>query len=229
MITVRDVTFEYPQSTFALNVPRLDVPAGEHFAITGPSGCGKTTLLQILAGILPASAGQVQVAGVELSAMSGTERRSFRITSVGQVFQNFELLESLNLGDNILLPYLINGALKLDAGARTRAAELAMSVGLGEMLNRSVTMLSQGERQRAAICRSVITRPKLILADEPTGNLDANSKLATMNLLHEQARAASATLIVVTHDYSLLGDFDRHLDFAEIAAEAVVSTSEDSR
>ena len=160
--------------------------------------------------------------------MSDTERRRFRIASVGQVFQDFELLEPLKLGENILLPYLINGALKLDAGVRTRAAELATSVGLGEMLNRPVTKLSQGERQRVAICRAVITRPKLILADEPTGNLDASSKLATMKLLHEQARAADATLIVVTHDHSLLGSFDRHLDFTEIAAEAV-SSSEDSR
>ena len=228
MITVRDVTFEYPQSTFALRVPQLDVPSGEHLAITGASGCGKTTLLQILAGILPASAGQVQVAGVELSSMSDTERRRFRIRSVGQVFQDFELLESLKLGENILLPYLINGALKLDAGVRTRVAELATSVGLGKLLNRPVTKLSQGERQRVAICRAVITRPKLILADEPTGNLDANSKLATMKLLHEQARATDATLIVVTHDHSLLNGFDRHLDFAEIAAEAAVSSSEDS-
>ena len=218
MITVRDVTFEYPQSTFALNVPRLDVAAGEHFALTGPSGCGKTTLLQMLAGILPASAGQVQVAGVELSAMSGTERRSFRIASVGQVFQNFELLESLNLGDNILLPYLINGALKLDAGARTRAAELALSVGLGEMLNRSVTMLSQGERQRAAICRSVITRPKLILADEPTGNLDPANKRVILDELIEAARDREAAVLAVTHDHDLLDAFDDVVDLGHAVA-----------
>ena len=229
MIRAQNLHFRYSQSEFDLQIADLSVTAGEHVAITGPSGCGKTTLLQILAGILPAIAGQVQVGGVALSSMSDTERRRFRITSVGQVFQDFELLESLKLGENILLPYLINGALKLDSSVRTRAAELATSVGLGEMLNRPVTKLSQGERQRVAICRAVITRPKLILADEPTGNLDANSKLATMKLLHEQARAANATLIVVTHDYSLLGGFDRHLDFAEIAAEAVASSSEGSQ
>ena len=229
MIMAQNLHFRYSHSEFELQIADLSVAAGEHLAITGPSGCGKTTLLQILAGILPASAGLVQIGDNELSSLSDTERRRFRITSVGQVFQDFELLESLKLGENILLPYLINGALTLDASVRTRAAELAMSVGLGELLNRPVANLSQGERQRLAICRAVITRPKLILADEPTGNLDANSKLATMKLLHEQARATDATLIVVTHDHSLLGGFDRHLDFAEIAAEAVANSSEDSR
>lgn len=231
MITVRDVTFEYPQSTFALSIPQFEVSSGEHLAVTGPSGCGKTTLLQMLAGVLTASSGAVRVGDAELSAMSDAERRRFRITSVGQVFQDFELLESLRLGENILLPYFINGALNFDATVRSRAENLASSVGLRDLLNRPVTKLSQGERQRVAICRAVVANPKWILADEPTGNLDAKSKLATMQLLHDQARAADATLIVVTHDHSLLGGFDRHVDFAEITAgagETATSASEDA-
>lgn len=222
MITVRDVIFEYPQSSFTLRVPHLDIAQGEHLAITGPSGCGKTTLLQILAGILIPSSGEVRVGDVELTSMRDPERRRFRITSVGQVFQDFELLESLRPGENILLPYLINRALKLDATVRSRAETLANSVGLSQLRNRPVTKLSQGERQRVAICRAVIANPSLILADEPTGNLDSQTKLATMKVLHEQARTAGATLVVVTHDHELLGGFERCVDFARIAPDGAV-------
>lgn len=223
MISVRDVTFEYPQSTFTLSVLELDFVSGEQVAITGPSGCGKTTLLQMFAGILKPAAGIIRAGDAQLTSMSDAERRRFRITSVGQVFQDFELLESLRLVENILLPFMINGALRLDETVRARARLLAESVGLGEFLNRPVTKLSQGERQRAAICRAVITKPGLILADEPTGNLDSQTRLTTMSLLHEQARAANATLVVVTHDHELLGGFDRVFDFAEILSTGLSS------
>jgi putative ABC transport system ATP-binding protein len=221
MISLRNVTFEYRQSTFTLSIPRLDINSGEHVAITGPSGCGKTTLLQVLAGILKPASGEVQIGDTRLTAMSDSERRRFRITAVGQVFQDFELLESLSLVENILLPFRINGALKLDQTVRDRGSTLAKSVGLSEFLGRPVTKLSQGERQRVAICRAVIAKPSLILADEPTGNLDSRTKLKTMKLLHEQARTTDATLIVVTHDHSLLGGFDRTIDFAEIAPDSL--------
>lgn len=220
MIRIRNLQFGYGSSEFSLSIPALDVAAGEHLAITGPSGCGKTTLLEVLSGVLRANSGVVRVGEAELNSLSDASRRRFRITSVGQVFQDLELLDSLRLGENILLPYFINGALKLDSAVRARAESLAESVGLHGDLKRPVTHLSRGERQRLAICRALITRPQLILADEPTGNLDPTSKNATMKLLYEQTRAAGATLVVVTHDHGLLDLFDRHLDFAEIVGEA---------
>ena len=219
MISLDDVRFDFPQTAFSLRIGSLEIAPDEHVAITGPSGCGKTTLLQILSGILKPVSGAVRIGDAELTSMSDAERRRFRITSVGQVFQDFELLESLRLVENILLPFMINGALILDGPVRARARSLAESVGLGEFLNRPVTKLSQGERQRVAICRAVITKPSLILADEPTGNLDSLTKLTIMKLLHDQARATGASLVVVTHDHELLSGFDRSLDFVEIASQ----------
>ena len=218
MITLRDITFQYPQSTFGLDIPQLEVNSGEHLAVTGSSGCGKTTLLRILAGILIPRAGQVRVTGQEITALNDAARRRFRIRSIGQVFQTFELIESLRMLENILLPFMINGALALDADARNRARLLAESTGLGEQLYLPVNRLSQGERQRVEICRAVITKPPQILADEPTGNLDSQTSQSVMQLLHEQARKSNATFVAVTHDRECLSGFDRTVDFADLTA-----------
>ena len=218
MIALHNVHFQYPRSTFVLSIPEWHVGAGKQIALTGPSGCGKTTLLHMLAGILVPNAGDIVVAGRNVASMSDSGRRAFRVTSVGQVFQSFELLESLSLLENILVGYRIHPALRLDSEARSRATAIAESLGLGDLLHRSVTKLSQGEQQRAAICRAVVTRPKLILADEPTGNLDPDAKLATMQSLRDQARSVDAALVVVTHDQSILGDFDEVISLDEITA-----------
>jgi putative ABC transport system ATP-binding protein len=218
MIVLRDITYAYPHSTFNLNIPRLEVQSGEHLALTGASGCGKTTLLRIFAGILVPHSGQVRVFDREMTALGDATRRQLRICSIGQVFQTFELIESHRLIENILLPFMINGALTLDADARQRARLLAETAGLEKQLQQPVSRLSQGERQRVAICRALVTKPPLILADEPTGNLDSKTSQSAMQLLHDQARISGSTFVAVTHDHGCLHSFDRTVDFSDLTA-----------
>ena len=143
-------------------------------------------------------------------------RRRFRIGNIGQVFQAFELLEYLSVEQNILLPRLIDPASRADAAALERAAELLDTVGLAEKAGQRPSRLSHGERQRVAVCRALLNRPQLLLADEPTGNLDQVNKQNVVDLLVEQARAHSSTLLMVTHDRGLLDSFARVIDFEEL-------------
>ena len=216
MIEMRDVTFVYPGGASGLRMPRLHVDAGATVALIGPSGCGKTTLLYLLAGILAPRTGVIRVADVELSAQSDAARRDFRISRIGMIFQAFELLEYLTVRENILLPYRVNRSLRMDGDVRASVEALAESVGIAEALDRYPDHLSQGERQRVAVSRALITRPPLIFADEPTGNLDPRISRATVQLILDQARARGATVLMVTHDYSLLDRFDRVVDFEQL-------------
>ena len=213
MIELQDVSFRYPDGGFSLQLPRLKIRQGESVAIVGPSGSGKSTLLSLIAGIQTPSSGRVITSGVDLTAVDDASRREFRIRGVGLVFQEFALLEYLTVLDNILLPYRIHPALNLDGGVRTRAIELAGQVGMGDKLGRFVTRLSQGEKQRVAVCRALIADPGLLLADEPTGNLDPASTEKVMDSLFAAAASRGATLVVVTHEHDLLDRFDRIIDF----------------
>jgi putative ABC transport system ATP-binding protein len=204
---------------FTLDLPRLRVARGAKVAVVGPSGCGKTTLLNLVAGILLPDAGRVAVEGRDLPALSDAERRRFRIGRIGLVFQEFELLDHLTVRDNILLPYYVNGALRLDGAVHARAAALAERLGIGRCLGKRPSALSHGERQRAAVGRALIAEPALLLADEPTGNLDPANREAILHLLFAEAGARGATLLMVTHDHSVLPRFDRVVDFERLAAE----------
>ena len=215
MINLTGVHFRYAEGSFALDVPRLVVESGERVAVIGPSGSGKTTLLHLIAGIRTPQSGKVVTRGVEVSSLDGPARRVFRIRNVGLVFQEFELLEYLNVRDNILLPYRINGSLKLDREVRRRAERLAEQVGIGDKLERLANRLSQGERQRVAVCRALIAEPELLLADEPTGNLDPANKGRVLDILLRFAEASGATLVTVTHDHDLLASFGRVVDFKD--------------
>jgi len=212
MIEIRDMLFEYPDSNFSLRATKLDIYAGRTAALIGQSGSGKTTLLHIAAGILLPKTGLVRIANTEISSQSDRSRRAFRIANIGLVFQEFELLEYLTVGQNILLPYRINPALKLSAAVRKRAEQLAGDMGIFETLGRLPDRLSQGQRQRVAICRALVTNPKIILADEPTGNLDPKTSSRIVQLLLDQAAAQEATVLMVTHDHSLLDRFDRTIN-----------------
>ena len=213
MLCVRDLRFRYREGDFTLAVPELRVQPGETVAVIGPSGSGKTTLLNLIAGIATPEQGTVAVGDLELCGLDDGARRDFRIRHVGLVFQEFELIEYLSVFDNILLPYRINPSLRLEPAVRERARELAQRVGIGDLLGRFVGRLSQGERQRAAVCRALVTEPWLLLADEPTGNLDPANKGRVLDILFEYAREAGATLLAVTHDHDLLGRFARVIDF----------------
>ncbi len=215
MIQVRDLDFARADGGFRLTVPALDVAPGEKVAIVGPSGTGKTTLLNLLSGILVPDAGQVQVDGVRIDSLGDAARRAFRISTIGFVFQSFDLVDYLSAGDNILYPYRITDRLTLDAASRARARDLAASVGLADKLMRKPAALSQGEQQRIAICRALIVQPRVLLADEATGNLDPENKTLILDLLFDQAQRHGATLVAVTHDHDLLPRFDRVIDFAD--------------
>lgn len=217
MIEIQNLEFSWPRSSFSLGIEDLQIPSGEKLAIIGPSGSGKTTLLNLLAGIEIVQSGRLTVAATELAKLSDSQRRDFRCSNIGFVFQQFELLDYLTVQDNIALPFLINQTLSADnekSAVESAITGLAQSMGIGDKLNRHPQKLSQGEKQRVAICRALVTGPELILADEPTGNLDPSNKHRTLDLLFEQADANQQTLIVVTHDMSIVDGFDRTIDFS---------------
>jgi putative ABC transport system ATP-binding protein len=219
MIDIEELQFAYAGDTFRLHIPALNVPAGQKLAIIGPSGSGKTTLLNLIAGIQAPDSGRIQVAGIPVHALDDARRRDFRITRIGFVFQDFELLDYLSVLDNILHPYRISTALRLSSDVRARAVELAGQMGIAGKLRRHAGALSQGEKQRAAICRALLSRPRLILADEATGNLDPDNKLNILELLFRAVDEHGATLVAVTHDHELLPRFERVIDFDTFRGE----------
>jgi putative ABC transport system ATP-binding protein len=215
MINIQSLKFAYPSGEFRLDIQELSVSSGEKVAVIGPSGTGKTTLLNLLAGIITPAKGTILVDGVAVNEMHDTARRNFRITNIGFIFQDFGLLDYLDVRNNILHPFRITDALQLQADVRDRAEMLAEQMGIADKLQRHPVDLSHGERQRVAICRALLTEPKLILADEATGNLDPKNKLHILELLFDSVKSHGATLLAVTHDQELLPNFDRVVNFQD--------------
>lgn len=204
-----EIKHRFP-SGFTITIPRWEVRAGAHTACIGPSGCGKTTLLRLMTGIMDPTSGKVELLGRALGALSPAQRRSLRLNEVGMVFQQLALLEHLCALDNILLPRLLGqGATPTD---RERARELAAATGIEHTLRRKPAKLSQGERQRVAICRALVAAPKLIVCDEPTGNLDPVRSRSVVELLVNEADRLGSTVVLVTHDQGLLDVFGCVLD-----------------
>ena len=219
MIHIKSMIFYYPSGEFRLEIPEFIVARGEKTAVIGPSGSGKTTLLNLIAGIMTPVKGAINVDNIKVNELSDSQRRAFRISNIGFVFQDFELLDYLNVMDNILHPFRINGALQLDNSVRRYAETLAKEMGISDKLKRASNDLSQGEKQRTAICRALLPLPKLILSDEATGNLDPPNKTRILDLLFQAVEERDATLLAVTHDYELLNRFDRVVDFNEFQLE----------
>jgi putative ABC transport system ATP-binding protein len=178
----------------------LNIAAESFIAIVGPSGSGKTTLLGLLAGLDRPTAGSVQLNGQDLSVLTDDERARFRAQNVGFVFQTFQLIPTLTALENVMVPIELAGR---DAHAETRARELLEKVGLGDRLGHYPAQLSGGEQQRVALARAFANEPKVLFADEPTGNLDAETGRLIIDLLVELNTAARTTLILVTHDLEL--------------------------
>ena len=204
MLTLDDVQFDYPgtghaERGFRLSVEGLRIQPGESVAMTGASGVGKTTVLRLAAGILRPVRGRIELAGVDLGPLAESGRRRHRLEKVGFVFQDFRLLDHLNVMQNVLLPFRL-GRLPLDADARIQATGLLERLGIATLANRDVRTLSRGEQQRTAICRALVTEPAVILADEPTGDLDRESAVSIMDLMARLNRDLGRTIVMVTHD-----------------------------
>lgn len=178
----------------------LSVAEGELVAVVGPSGCGKSTLLNVLGGLDTEYSGEVDVAGKRLTGLSDRELAAFRNRTVGFVFQAFNLLAPLTALENVMLPTFFSGAEESDAALRGRALAALDRVGLAAKASRRPAELSGGERQRVAIARALFGRPRLILCDEPTGNLDAQTGAEVIDLFVRLVREEGLTLVVVTHE-----------------------------
>ena len=218
MIAISDLAFHFPHSDFCLAVPSLRIASAERVAIIGPSGSGKTTLLHLISGILLPSRGTIRVQDRELNGLSDAALRAFRVARIGLVFQSFELVSYLDVFENILLPYRLNSALRLGPEVVRRAEQLAQATGIAQRLRYFPHRLSQVEKQRVAICRAMLPEPPLLLADEPTGNLDPSSKQRVVDLLFQQVKRTGATLLMVTHDTEIAARFPRVLNCRDFAA-----------
>jgi putative ABC transport system ATP-binding protein len=202
------VVKEFPGGVFALRGVDLEVESGEQVAVVGPSGSGKTTMLTIMGTLERSSQGEVEVAGCNVGRASDKELAGLRAHQVGFVFQTFHLQDSIDALENVANGMLYTGA---PARERRQAAQVALErVGLGHRMTHRPGQLSGGERQRVAIARAIAKRPLIILADEPTGNLDSKSGGEIIQLLHELA-ADGATLVLITHEQQIADSFPRQL------------------
>jgi putative ABC transport system ATP-binding protein len=208
MIRVRDLVMRLPSGGRSLTILdgiTLDVATGELLAITGPSGSGKSTLLGLVAGLDRPSSGSIVVGGVDITRLDEDALARFRRETLGYVFQSYHLIPTLTAMENVAVPLEIAGA----PNALARARALLDDVGLGDRSHHYPVQLSGGEQQRAALARAVALDPGLLLADEPTGNLDSATGTRIIELLLELRRRRGATLVLVTHDDALARHADR--------------------
>ncbi len=214
LVSVRDLFLTVPSSAGAVNILRgidLSLDAGEAVGVVGPSGSGKTSLLMVLAGLERPSSGSVRLAGQELAGLGEDALSAMRRRDVGIVFQSFHLISSMTALENVAIPLELAGV--SDAMAQAEAS--LRSVGLGHRLTHLPGMLSGGEQQRVALARAFAARPRLLLADEPTGNLDRTTGEAVMDLLFDMRARFGTTLMLITHDAALAARCDRTISIAD--------------
>ncbi len=213
-IVITNLVYAYSNASKPiLNIPKFEVQDGERLALVGKSGSGKSTLLNAIAGIVAVSQGSLNVNGVELTTLSETKRDAFRAENIGYVFQTFNLLQGLTAFENVLVAMTFS---KKISDAKSRAKQLLERVGLGDKQGRKPRELSVGEQQRVAIARAIANQPKLLLADEPTANLDEQNTESVLNLLNEVASEDNRILILVTHERDVAQSLPRSIDLKSL-------------
>ena len=214
MLEVRDLrkSFAGPEGARVevVRVDRFSLAAGEERALRGESGCGKTTFLNLVSGILAADSGSIGIGGVDMALLPEHARDRLRASKLGYIFQTFNLLQGYTVIENVVL------GMSFSAGGADprRARDLLVRVGLGHRLEHFPRQLSTGQQQRVAVARALANRPAIVLADEPTGNLDRRNAREALALIREACRENGAALLLVSHDEEVLGQFGRAEDFA---------------
>ncbi len=224
IVQVRDVSKRFARDSFevvALDRVNLDIQPGDFLALMGPSGSGKSTLLNLLAGIDRCTEGEVDVLGTDLAKLGESELAVWRNSHIGYIFQTFNLIPVLTAFENVELPLLLT---KLSKAERRKNVETALElVGLADRMHHQPRQLSGGQEQRVAIARAIVTDPDLVLADEPTGNLDARSGEEILNILATLNRELNKTIVMVTHDphAARYATHERHLEKGVLLERAV--------
>lgn len=218
-ILLKDVSFYYRQGEPVLKIDSLEISSGRSVFLHGPSGSGKTTLLSLISGVLVPQGGEVRVLGQDLRKLSASARDTMRGRDIGYIFQSFNLIPYLSVGENIMLSCMLHE----ERGRRIRAATLseeahriADRLGIRSKLNTSVRQLSMGQQQRVAIARAIIGSPPLVIADEPTSSLDHERRDDFLSLLTEMVAETQSTLLFVSHDLTLVRHFQESLSLPSI-------------
>lgn len=194
-----------------INVPHFEIDAGQQTALRGSSGAGKTTFLNLIAGILQADSGCIVIDGEEMTALSESRRDRLRAHNIGYIFQTFNLLPGYTALENVMLGMMFGKGIDTNF-----ARHLLERVGLGDRIQYRSSQLSVGQQQRVAVARAIANRPRLVLADEPTGNLDYHHANEAVTLIREICHENNAALLIVSHDSEVLGQFEQAQDFAQV-------------
>jgi putative ABC transport system ATP-binding protein len=215
MLAIHGLTKSYPAPdggrAVIVDVPTFALADGQQLALRGESGSGKTTFLHLIAGILRADTGRIEIDGIDMVALGEPKRDRLRAGKLGYIFQTFNLLQGYTVMENVLL------GMAFGPGAdRTHARSVLERMRLGDRLHHFPNQLSTGQQQRVAVARALANRPKLVLADEPTGNLDRRNATEALALIRETCREVGAALLLVSHDDTTLAQFSQITDFAEI-------------
>ena len=206
------------QLSQVINIPSFELAASAEAALIGRSGTGKSTFLNIICGILKPDAGEVQIKGTSITSLKESAKDRFRAKHIGYIFQTFNLLQNFTALENILIGMRFAG--KVD---RQKAEEILTKVGLADRMNYKPSQLSTGQQQRVAVARALVNQPELVIADEPTGNLDPEHAARAMDLIRELCREKKASLLVVSHDKELISTFERVDDLSEVNKTGVQS------